>query len=276
MGTYLLTWNPARWHRTEAEWQEDIAQLAKLGPEEFGRVEENASWSLGTNYKKIQRGDRLFLTRVGSEPRGIFASGHAASEPYEAPHWDEEEGHYSWYVILHWDTLLNPCHAASILSYDELKLISAKQRWSPLSSGEKIKEEAAAKLEAEWQHFGGASGVEKISAGKTEGAGTFHEGAVRQILWSKYERNPKARKLCIESHGVSCAVCGFNFGDVYGEVGANYIEVHHLTPLSQIGGEHEVDPVEDMVPICPNCHAMVHRKNPPYTVEELKKAIGIP
>lgn len=244
MTTYLLTWNPNLWHRTKEEWQEDIAQLAKLGPEEFERVEGISRWSLGANYRRIRRGNRLFLTRVGSEPRGIFASGHAASDPYRAPHWDKEEGHYAWYVNVRWNNLLNPYQAASILSRDELKYISAEQRWSPLSSGEEIKEEAAAKLEAEWQHFSGASGVGGVSPKKAKVNGTFREGAVRQTSESRYERNPKARKLCIENHGDSCAVCGFNFGDVYGEVGAGYIEVHHLTPISEFKSEHEVDPIE--------------------------------
>ncbi len=153
MGTYLLAWNPARWHRTEAEWQEDIAQLAKLGPEEFVRVEENASWSLATNYRRIRRGDCLFLTKVGRKSPGVFASGRAATDPYPAPHWDEEAGGYVWYVDVYWDTLRNPYDAASILSRDELKRISAEQRWSPLRSGEEIKEETAAKLKAEWQRF---------------------------------------------------------------------------------------------------------------------------
>lgn len=180
----------------------------------------------------------------------------------------------TWYV--HRDTLRDPYHAASMLLRDELTSISANQRWSPFSSGEEIKEETAAKLEAEWQPLGDSSGIGQVLPEKAEGTGKVHEGAVRQALWSTYERDPKARKLCIVRHGVSCAVCGFSFGDFYGEVGAGYIEVHQLTPLSEVGGEHEVDPVEDIIPICPNCHAMVHRKKPPYTVEELKKVMQLP
>ncbi len=151
MGTYLLAWNPARWHRTEAEWQEDIAQLARLGPEDY-------SWSLGTNFRRIRRGDRLFLMKVGRKSPGIFASGRAVKDPYPASHWDGEEGHYSWYVDVHWDPFRNPYHAPSILSRDELFLISAKQRWSPLRSGEEIKGETAAKLEDRWKEFQSSEG----------------------------------------------------------------------------------------------------------------------
>lgn len=101
------------------------------------------------------------------------------------------------------------------------------------------------------------------------------EGAVRQITVNSYERNPVARKKCIEHFGAECAICGFNFQKVYGPLGEDYIHVHHLKPLSEINETYEVNPVTDLRPVCPNCHAMIHRKNPALTIEQVKDLIKI-
>lgn len=92
---------------------------------------------------------------------------------------------------------------------------------------------------------------------------------------NSYERNPIARKKCIEHYGAKCAVpnCSFDFEELYGGIGKGFIHVHHLTQLSDIGQGYEVDPVKDLRPVCPNCHAMLHQKNPPYTINELNLKI---
>lgn len=102
----------------------------------------------------------------------------------------------------------------------------------------------------------------------------YKEGAVRKIVVNAYERNMTARNKCLEAHGLSCKVCGFNFEDVYGEIGSNFIHVHHIVPLAEIKKNYEVNPVTDLVPICPNCHAMIHRTSRTLTVEELKSIIN--
>jgi 5-methylcytosine-specific restriction enzyme A len=272
VATYLLTWNPDRWRWTEEEVQEDIANLEVLGPEEFQRVWDSR-WSIGTNYRRIQPGDRLFLTRLGQEPRGIFASGYAASYPYQDDHWDEEEGHIAWYVDVYWDTLLSPYDPRLMILRDDLEFISAEQRWSPIASGEEINDDVAANLEAEWQRLTGASSLLDTPSADADDAVTLPEGAVRQTSVTRYERNRAARRLCIKHHGVSCTVCDFNFEKKYGEVGQGYIEVHHLTPISQTRAAYDINPIEDMRPICPNCHAMVHQNSPPYTIEEIREMI---
>ena len=68
-------------------------------------------------------------------------------------------------------------------------------------------------------------------------------------------------------------VCGINFGKYYGEIAEGIIEVHHLRPASVAKQEHNVDPIKELRPICPNCHALVHRRNPPFTIEEVKQMI---
>lgn len=110
---------------------------------------------------------------------------------------------------------------------------------------------------------------EKVS--KTE---TYHEGRVKKIKVNLYERNTKARKRCIEHYGFNCFICQFNFEKVYGELGKNLIHVHHLTPLSERRDEYQLDPIKDLRPVCPNCHAVLHSRKPAYSIEDIKNAIG--
>jgi 5-methylcytosine-specific restriction protein A len=100
--------------------------------------------------------------------------------------------------------------------------------------------------------------------------GSLPEGAKTQIVVNKYERSPANRAACISFFGPICQVCSFDFGSFYGQIGQDYIEVHHRVPVSLMGREYRLDPVKDLVPVCGNCHAMIHRKNPPVSVEELK------
>ncbi|NDU96483.1 HNH endonuclease [Spirosoma terrae] len=100
------------------------------------------------------------------------------------------------------------------------------------------------------------------------------EGAKKVITVNAYERNSQARRICIEHYGAFCTVCDFNFEKTYGELGKGFIHVHHLIPVSYIGKSYELDPVEDLRPVCPNCHAMLHTQNPPLTIEELQSVIS--
>lgn len=100
------------------------------------------------------------------------------------------------------------------------------------------------------------------------------EGASRQVTLNIYERNLDARQQCIAHHGCRCMVCGFDFAAVYGELGRGFIHVHHLKPLSEIREEYEVDPVVDLRPVCPNCHAMLHRGTEMIGIDDLRQRIN--
>jgi HNH endonuclease len=99
------------------------------------------------------------------------------------------------------------------------------------------------------------------------------EGQQSSLMLTVYERNPVARQRCIDHYGTSCSVCGFSFGEMYGQSFADRIHVHHLTPLSERETEYEVDPVRDLRPVCPNCHVVIHSKHPPLTVDQLKQMV---
>ena len=101
------------------------------------------------------------------------------------------------------------------------------------------------------------------------------EGAKKTMIVNQYERNPEARRQCIEAHGCYCHVCGLDFAERYGEIGEGFIHVHHIVPISTIGEGYVVDPIKDLIPVCPNCHAMLHRTFNGHlmSIEELQSAL---
>jgi len=101
----------------------------------------------------------------------------------------------------------------------------------------------------------------------------YYEGASQQITVNTYERNLKARSACVEHYGAKCIICGFDFQEKYGEIGKDFIHVHHTKPLGEIGAEYKVDPINDLRPVCPNCHAMLHKRKPPFSINELRSII---
>jgi hypothetical protein len=102
------------------------------------------------------------------------------------------------------------------------------------------------------------------------------EGASVQITVNAFERNQIARQLCIEAHGSVCCICGFDFGLVYGLEANGYIHVHHLLPLSEIRSDYIVDPVADLRPVCPNCHAFLHMGERCRTIQEVQQLLAQP
>lgn len=100
----------------------------------------------------------------------------------------------------------------------------------------------------------------------------YPEGAKQSVLVNKYERNPEARAKCLEIHGTRCKICDMSFVETYGFFAKDFIHVHHVTPLHQISESYEVNPETDLIPVCPNCHAMLHKTENglPMTVERLK------
>lgn len=88
----------------------------------------------------------------------------------------------------------------------------------------------------------------------------FPEGAKKTVQVNRYERNPEARAKCIEIHGTRCKICDMSFEETYGTFAKDFIHVHHKKALHEISEEYEVDPINDLIPVCPNCHAMLHRQ----------------
>lgn len=95
-----------------------------------------------------------------------------------------------------------------------------------------------------------------------------------KVLVNRYERDPFLREQCLEANGFKCKVCDFDFVTNYGEIGRDFCHVHHIHPLGEGGRESNIDPVHDLIPICPNCHAMLHRRTPALTPKELIEIIN--
>ena len=101
----------------------------------------------------------------------------------------------------------------------------------------------------------------------------FIEGAATQITVNRYERDRKARQAALNYHGCRCKVCDTDMTAIYGDIAQGFIHIHHLVPLSAIKEDYRLDPHKDLIPVCPNCHAMLHRRNPPFTPEELSRRL---
>ena len=123
-------------------------------------------------------------------------------------------------------------------------------------------------------HYRRTRGTEAVALAEEIDEHPLVEGAKKNILVNAYERNSKARARCLAAHGVECAVCGFNFGKRYGFLFEGYIHVHHLRPLSELKTGYIVDPKEDLRPVCPNCHAVIHHGKRPYTLEEVRDMLA--
>jgi 5-methylcytosine-specific restriction protein A len=102
----------------------------------------------------------------------------------------------------------------------------------------------------------------------------YLEGAAKTIAVNAYERNSKARAACIKHHGAVCAICNFNFETAYGVIGKGVIHVHHIIPLSEIRREYELDPIRDLIPVCPNCHTIIHLTQPTMSIEEVRSCLS--
>jgi hypothetical protein len=114
-----------------------------------------------------------------------------------------------------------------------------------------------------------------VSADEVKFNGRLIEGAVKSVLVNAYERNREARRRCIEHYGPVCCVCDFDFGGVYGSAVSGYIHVHHLKALSEIVTEYVVDPIADLRPVCPNCHAVIHSREPQFTINEVREMLAV-
>ncbi len=261
MKTYLFVWNPKRWVWNDIE--ENIKEINKHG---FSSVR----WSCG-NTKSMAPGDRMFIVKVGTEPKGIVAEGYITSYPFLDKHWDGERKE-ALFIQADLNLLLNP-DIDPILTLDILNTGNlAAQNWIPQASGISIRPELVDELEAVWFDFLATYPLRNkpFSLKDKQSQKKYLEGSPSQVLSTRYERNPYARKVCIEHYGLSCIVCRFNFEKVYGELGKDFIHVHHLNQISLIGEVYTVDPINDLRPVCPNCHAMLHRRKEGITIEQLQ------
>ncbi|MXZ78908.1 MAG: hypothetical protein F4Z06_11640, partial [Acidimicrobiia bacterium] len=230
-----------------------------------GVVEE--LWSTGNRRGGIEVGDDVLLFRQGDD-RGIIASGHTKGEVHLA----DDGVHRVQVAWEEWVALEDR------LPIDRLREIAPKFFVpSVLASGHKVDDDEAIVLKTAWNSW---LQDRSLLSGEEAGARPLSkkdqvpEGAKTRVLVNRYERDPVARRRCLEHFGYQCQVCGLNFEGRYGEIGRGFMHVHHKTPLSEVTDceDHLVNPTKDLVPVCPNCHAMLHRpKGRVLTVSQLQR-----
>jgi len=257
MATFLLTWNP-----DGPGWPEaDYATAAAAG----GGDHVNR-WSVGLRKSGIAVGDRAFLVRQRHE-RGVVASGRFSGEIYPDAHWDES-GRQTTYANITFEVLLP---VPDRLDINVLEARVPAVAWDRLQgSGVAVAARDGVLLEQLWQDH--LAHTPYLSPEELE-ARTYEEGAVTRVLVNRYERDRAARAACIAHHGATCTVCRFDFEQVYGPIGRNFIHVHHLREISTLGSGYRVDPKNDLTPLCANCHAMAHRTTPALTPAQLRRRL---
>ena len=262
MASFLLTWNPAKYPRGWEEFGDSWRR--------YQRGENpTCQWSCGGT-KRIFPGDLLFHLRQGAEPRGVFAIWRAIEQAFEDWHFDDSS-RTTTYVRAESIALCDPRSPAigrTLLNSRPFNVVN----WNTQRSGIKIPDHVSNRLVELWNECSSC----QIFSTPDEAAihDVFYEGARQLIVVNAYERNPAARKACIQYHGTRCAACEQVMEDAYGYAAKDIIHVHHLKPISTAQGEYELDPVHDLVPVCPNCHAVIHaRRDKPYEVAEVRRMI---
>jgi 5-methylcytosine-specific restriction protein A len=255
MAAYLYTWNPSKW--TWADQAEAIVRINSGEPYEI-------YWSCGIT-KKIEIGDTFFLMRLGVEPKGIIGFGQVLSQPFLLPHWDsvkEEAGISTLRTYLQFEALAE----SPILSLAELDHLFPKHTWTPQAGGASIPNEISSVILATIR---ASIGDEPSRTPEPQRNQYYKEGGVKTLTIQTYDRSAEARDECKKHYGYRCYACGFDFFENYGDIGLNYDEVHHLNQLADAGGEHFVNPIKDLRPVCANCHRMLHTERPPLSIEKL-------
>ncbi|MCZ9880382.1 HNH endonuclease [Arthrobacter sp. B2a2-09] len=259
MAAIILGWNPGLWNGWN--YEAVMEQVAETGL-------FLDRWDVG-RHRKIQAGNHawLLLQGRGQHGRGLIGHGVVMSETYEVPQ-RSEPNTTARYISVAFDALL-PLGGqipSSVLS-SEVPDVA----WNTFrGSGRLIPSESEPGLQRVWREHGPVASEPYQTV-----PGTYPEEAVSRIETNRYERNPDARRICLAFHGTSCAVCTFSFEVSYGDMGKDFIHVHHVVPVSQLGSGYRLDPIADLVPLCANCHAMAHRgAGTPRTVAELRRAMA--
>lgn len=255
MNAYLYTWNPGRWDWND---QQDAIYRVNNGDQ------YDMYWSCG-NTKRIEIGDVFFLMRLGVEPKGIIGCGYISSKAYVLPHWDEEKA-LEGKTALRTDLLFKTLSEEPIISLSYLQDEYPDYTWTPQGGGMSIPDKIAAKLFTQIQN----NNKYCFQPSLRKEIELYAEGKQRSVTYKSYDRNPVARQVCIGHYGYSCCVCGFNFENAYGKMGLKYIEVHHLKQIADVREEYLINPINDLRPVCANCHRMLHKTRPPISIEELK------
>jgi 5-methylcytosine-specific restriction enzyme A len=260
---FIMTWHPLHYRWEEHGYDEAVQVTASGQP-------WSEDWTVGVRKGGITPGDTAVLYRQ-YQHRGLVASGVFTSGVETGEHWEDRGrevrlGQIDWNIVLDYEDRL---------PVEILKTEVPEVKWDHIQgSGIMVEQSAVPKLNDLWTRHAGRVLFRSPDEPRGINDQVFPEGALSRVEVNRYERDPRARKACLDHHGYRCAVCQFSFEERYGSLGRNYIHVHHTLELSRVPPGYRVDPVTDLVPLCPNCHAMIHRgTGPAFTVDELKRQL---
>ena len=253
----ILGWNPrdvGRW-----DYRAVVEHVA-----EAGRHLER--WNAGQHPDILPEAEVWLLLEGSTDASsGLIGHGVVMSVPED----DRELGDGGAYFSIAFDALLP---LGEQIRADILSAAVPAIPWGGVAAGPvAVPPQAEAELRKLWREQGPAAAIRHTALVP----GAYPPGAVTRIEVNRYEQDPDARRVCLAFHGTSCAACGFSFEASYGEAGTDAIEVHHAVPPVMLEDGYRLDPVADLVPLCPNCHAVAHLGvASPRTVSELRNIIA--
>lgn len=257
MTAVLLAWDPV-WPEA---WQPDYREAAAIAADAgFFR----AVWDVAPAGDGLEPGsDAWFM--VPGERAGLAGHGVVVSSPYGIA--DRQGSPETWARLVDIDIDV-------LLPLDELILLpDLPQEVSavcPEAGGSAILSHPASEgLRRAWSQHDAAETYEGLFPG------SLPQPAVRWSLTSRWEHDAEARRICLAHYGPSCSACGLDPEAVFGPDGTGVLQVHHVVPPSLLSDTYELDPVTDLVPLCPTCHAVSHRGYPdPFTPAELRRLLA--
>ena len=269
MAAIILAWNPDR--RDGWNYAAAVEQVSETGL-------FLAEWTV-TEPDQVPAGTEVWLwlqgrTRCGLLGHGSVVSGGHHREPEAG---GEPGGHrigggplhaHARHIAVAFDALIaSGDEVPPALFADVVPDIHWVPPMRPVTVLDPVLE---AKIRAVWRRYGPS----RPSSPGHLTPGSYPEQAIRRVQVNRFESSAEAQRICIAHHGTGCAACGLSFESTYGEAAAGFIEVHHLVPPELLGTGYQLDPVTDLVPLCPNCHAMAHLGvATPRTVAELRQLI---
>ena len=256
MNTYLLVWNPKHW-----DWK----SLAQESEQTKRGLPVAGEWSCAN--RKVREGDRLFLIKVGVEPKGIMASGWAKGDVEMGLHYKPTPaavGKERPYIDFDFELIINPDLSPPLDVRSFRSGVLQNVHWFSQSSGVLIPREAAIELELLWEKH--MRSVPSLPAPTLPSEGIEGMVSLRLARHRKREAKLRTEKISefMQAHEgrLFCEVtgCGFDFEKRYGALGRGYAQVHHLRPLSDYSSP-AVTRLCDLAIVCANCHAMIHRND---------------
>lgn len=230
----------------------------------FERVEKPGHEETFIATQSMRQGDVAVLYVGKQDPTvcsGIYALGSIVREPYLYLNHPEDVCNNKIVVDIR---ITRISYDKPIVDEDDCKRIFRQVRSVHVIPDDK------AELLAELLGYDDSLYPEEIE----DPENTFSEGSKKSITVNAYERNVEAREKCIRKYGTKCQICGFDFAKVYGTEFAGKIHVHHIKPLCEIDDKYVVDPEKDLIPVCPNCHMVLHSKiGGVYTPDEVRQMI---